>query len=235
VPAYNEELLLARTLRELTKAMMVFSRAGWESELIVCDNNSNDRTAEVARAGGAEVVFEPINQIARARNTGADAASGDWLVFMDADSLPTPALFEEVVEQIRDGRYLGGGCTVQLDAHYRLAECFLKFWNWLSMRFQLMAGSFIFCDAQAFRKLGGFDEKLFATEEIDLSRRLKRFARTMDKRIIILHQHPLLTSARKFELYARWEVIWFLTRTIVTFGRTLRRRESCQPWYDGRR
>jgi glycosyltransferase involved in cell wall biosynthesis len=39
--------------------------------VIVVDNNSTDATAELARRGGARVVFEPVNQIARARNAGA--------------------------------------------------------------------------------------------------------------------------------------------------------------------
>ena len=101
VPAYNEERLISKTLGQLRRAMMAFSQAGWDSELIVCDNNSTDRTAELARECRATVVFEPINQIARARNSGAAAASGDWYVFVDADSEPSAALFADVVEQIQ--------------------------------------------------------------------------------------------------------------------------------------
>jgi len=235
VPAYNEERLIGDTLRELQQATTAFSRVGWESELIVCDNNSSDRTAELARAEGARVVFEPFNQIARARNSGAAAASGDWLVFVDADSRPNVALFEEVAEQIQTGSCLGGGCTVKLDEYYSFPSKFVHFWNWLSRRFRLMAGSFIFCEAAAFRQVGGFSHELFASEEIDLSQKLKRLARKSGRKIVILHRHPLLTSARKFRLYTPSEYLWFLGRTVLTAGGTLKRRESCHPWYDGRR
>ena len=88
VPAFNEEKLIGETLRKIQAAMPAFARAGWETQLVVCDNNSTDRTAELARAAGALLVFEPINQIARARNRGAAAATGDWLIFVDADSHP---------------------------------------------------------------------------------------------------------------------------------------------------
>ena len=71
IPAYNEEKLLPRTLQSVQAAAGAFTAAGWTFELIVCDNNSTDGTALLARAGGARVVFEPLNQIARARNTGA--------------------------------------------------------------------------------------------------------------------------------------------------------------------
>ena len=54
----------------------------------------------MAAATGATVVFEPVNQIARARNTGAAAATGDWLIFVDADSRPSAELFADVQEAI---------------------------------------------------------------------------------------------------------------------------------------
>ncbi len=235
VPAYNEERLIGQTLGALRKAMIAFAEAAWESELIVCDNNSTDQTAALARASGAEVVFEPINQIARARNSGAAAASGNWLVFVDADSEPSTALFAEVVEQIRTGRCLAGGCTVQLEGEYPVASRFIALWNWLSRRFRLLAGSFIFCEAGAFRQVGGFNQELFASEELDLSKRLKRLARRTGKRIVILHQNPLQTSGRKVRLYSAGELVWFVAKTVLTLGGTLKRRESCQTWYDGRR
>ena len=77
-------------------------------ELIVCDNNSTDRTAAIAAAAGAIVVFEPINQISRARNTGAARATGDWLLFVDADSFPTRELFADVVAAISSGACMAG-------------------------------------------------------------------------------------------------------------------------------
>jgi glycosyltransferase involved in cell wall biosynthesis len=83
VPAFNEEKLLAATLRHIRAGLHGFDQNGWATELVVCDNNSTDRTARVARSAGARVVFEPVNQISRARNAGAAAAVGDWLLFVD--------------------------------------------------------------------------------------------------------------------------------------------------------
>ena len=79
IPAFNEERLLGQSLASIALARQAFARHGWESELIVCDNNSKDRTGEIAAQAGARVVFEPVNQIARARNSGAAAATG-WLI-----------------------------------------------------------------------------------------------------------------------------------------------------------
>jgi glycosyltransferase involved in cell wall biosynthesis len=235
VPAFNEERLLAGSLAAIREAMRVFEEAGWQSELIVCDNNSSDRTAEIARAGGATLVFEPVNQIARARNTGAAQASGDWLVFVDADSQPSTGLFSEVLEQILAGRCLAGGATVTFETSDPLIRLWIVFWNALSRAARWAAGSFIFCDAQAFREVGGFSQELYAGEEIDLFRRLKRLARRGGRRIVILHRHPLRTSGRKALLYTKRELFVFMLKTLVFAGRTLRDRKACYAWYDGRR
>ena len=235
IPAYNEERLISQTLKKVRDAMEAFSHAGWTSELIVCNNNSTDRTAELAALNGAIVVFEPINQIARARNSGAAVASGEWLIFIDADSQPSIGLFKEVIEQIESKQCLAGGSTIKFDKADRKTTQLTKGWNWASKRFGLLAGSFIFCDTAAFREVGGFNNELFASEELDLSRRFKRLARKKKKKVVILHRNPLVTSSRKLHLYTPWEILWFMARTAATGGRTLKKRESCHVWYDGRR
>ena len=225
VPAFNEEKLLGATLTAIHEAT-----AGLDAELIVCDNNSTDRTAEIARQGGAKVVFEPINQISRARNAGAAAASGDWLVFVDADSLPDRALFADLAEAIASGRYVGGGATVRFDDADSLSNGAVAAWNLISRTMLWAAGSFVFCRTAAFREIGGFSTELYASEEIDFSRRLKRLGR-----LTILHRHPLRTSGRKVRLYSKREYFRLLARIVLSGGRALKRREDCFAWYDGRR
>jgi len=234
VPAYNEERLLPATLASIRTAARAFEGA-WQWELIVCDNNSTDRTAEIARTAGAQVVFEPHNQISRARNRGASAASGDWIVFVDADSNPSRALFEDLREALESGLVLAGGSTVAADRaalSFRLA---LGFWNAVSRSLHWAAGAFVYCEAFAFRSTGGFSEELYATEELDFSRRLKRLAREQGKEFRILHRHPLLTSARKMQLYGWRQLAQVFGRFLLHPRRMLRSAKDCSPWYDGRR
>jgi glycosyltransferase involved in cell wall biosynthesis len=226
VPAFNEEKLLGGALQAIRQAMTVFP----DAELIVCDNNSTDRTAEIAREAGARVVFEPVNQISRARNTGARAATGDWLVFVDADSYPSPALMRDLKAAVESRRCIGGGATVAYDTAPLDVRLAIRAWNAVSRMARWMAGSFVFVRADAFRAAGGFSEELYASEEIDLSRRLKRAGP-----LVILHRHPLRTSSRKLDLYSRAELRRMVWRTLLTAGRTLRRKEDCAVWYDGRR
>ena len=235
VPAFNEERLLAGSLAAIRAAMRAFDAAGWASELIVCDNNSTDRTAEIARAAGAQVVFEPVNQIARARNTGAAQASGEWLVFVDADSYPSLALFGDALLCMQSGTCLAGGALVAFDTGDRVIRAWIAVWNALSRTMRWAAGSFIFCEAAAFREIGGFSTELYAGEEIDFSRRLKRLARREGRSFVILYRHPLRTSGRKAQLYTKGEYFRFMLKTLLLGGRTLRDREACYSWYDGRR
>ena len=95
VPAYNEERWLPETLTVLKRAMAAVDRP---AEIVVVDNNSTDETARVAMAHGARVVFEAHNQISRARNTGARAATGAYLIFLDADTLVEAALIGKALE-----------------------------------------------------------------------------------------------------------------------------------------
>jgi glycosyltransferase involved in cell wall biosynthesis len=235
VPAFNEEKLLAATLRSIRAAAEAFHKRGWNTEIIVCDNNSTDRTAEVARSEGAQVVFEPINQISRARNAGAAAATGDWLVFVDADSHPSPELFADTADAMTSGRFIGGGVTVKLDEVSLSLSFFTGLWNAISRIRKWCAGSFIFCEAKAFREIGGFSAELFASEELDLSKRLNAFAKTRGQRLVILHRHPLVTSARKMRLYKHRDYLRLLWRMFLTQGRAVKQREACYIWYDGRR
>lgn len=235
IPAFNEERLLGESLSRINAARAAFSETGIQSELIVCDNNSTDRTTEIARTAGAIVVFEPVNQIGRARNTGATAATGEWLLFVDADTHPSAELFAEVAEHIRLGKVLAGGCVIRLQGDHRAAAFITSVWNWVSKKRRLVAGSFIFVETAAFRKIGGFNTDFFAGEELDLAKRLHALAREVGREIVVLHRHPVLTSDRKVRLYSGWEHLRFMVRAALRPKAVMKDKAACHAWYDGRR
>lgn len=237
IPAFNEEKLLASSLQSLKAAAdRAFTSANIPWEWIVCDNNSTDRTAEIAREAGARVVFEPVNQIGRARNTGAAAASGEWLLFIDADSRPSGDLLADVVALTRRPDVLLAGSTIALDDGSLPFRMTCGLWNLMSRLRRLVAGSFILVRTAAFREVGGFDLKFFAGEELDLAVRLqKQVGRRDRQKTVILHRHPLVTSARKLRLYRKGEMARFLLKSILRPMKTTASRDDCAMWYDGRR
>ena len=137
------------------------------------------------------------------------------------------------MEHMRDPDVLAGGCLVRQDVESLAADAITALWNHISRTLKWVAGSFIFCRAAAFRELGGFSAELFAAEELDLSRRLKKLARQRGQRMVIITEHRLLTSGRKVRLYSKREQVSLLLRSLFLPFLTLRRRQAF--WYDGRR
>ena len=86
IPAYNEADNIDRTVRSVVEHIPAERLA----EVIVCDHGSSDATAEIARRAGASVHVWEDGTIAAQRNRGAARATGEILVFLDADTALTP-------------------------------------------------------------------------------------------------------------------------------------------------
>lgn len=111
IPAHNEEAYLPVTLASMHRAMSEL--ATHRGEIVVTDNDSTDRTSEVATDGGARVVFEEHRQIARARNAGGYFALGRYLIFLDADTCIDAALLRSTLAELDGGEVCGGGTLMQ--------------------------------------------------------------------------------------------------------------------------
>ena len=229
IPAYNEEALLPSVLERVRTSFAAIGFSGYE--IVVCDNHSTDRTGEVARAQGAKVVYEPHNQIARARNTAAKGAAGRWLIFLDADTLLSPELLRQTLDCFEGGKVCAGGAGLRFDLPKvgPFAAAMTWVWNYLSRTLGLAAGSYVFCYREAWEAVGGFDERVYAGEELFFSQRLKRWARAHGQRFRILTDHPVVTSARKVAWYGQWGLLWHCLRMIRPGA--VKSREACSLWY----
>ncbi len=230
IPAFNEEALLPRTLTHLQASLR---EAGIGARIVVTDNNSTDGTAEVAKRFGAEVVFEPINQIARARNAGAAQAGGEFLIFIDADTLVPSATLRQAVDALESGEVCAGGALVRGETPFTGFSVFLvAFWTWLSRTRQLAAGAFVFCRRDAFEAVGGFDESVYAGEEVWFALRLKEWGKERGMRFRLIEDPPIRTSSRKAVMFGSWQL--FFQFLIVLLPAATRFRRLCWVWYQGR-
>ena len=99
IPARNEEKLLARSLESLR------AQAGIDFELIVVDDDSSDRTAEIAQSFPGVLLISagplPENWTGKtnAMAAGARIARGRWLLFTDADTVHLPMSLARAVEE----------------------------------------------------------------------------------------------------------------------------------------
>lgn len=235
IPAFNEELLITHCLDSISKSMAANQKPGFTYEVIVTDNNSIDKTAELAKQAGAKVVFEPINQIGRARNAGAATATGDWLLFVDADSLLNPAMVTDILQMIETGKYVGCGSVMHMPGLPWWGTAAMQLWTTLSVAFHWASGALVVCRADAFRDVGGFNQELFAADEIDLSQLLKQWGRKRNLKFTILTRHPLVTSSRKVQLYSGREIVGQILSVLFNPKKTLQNKKKLPIWYDGRR
>src|SRR5262249_48316300 len=140
----------------------------------------------------------------------------------------------DVAKEIQAGNCIAGGVTIRMDEYHFFANWIVKLWNLSSRSLRLLAGSFIFCETATFKKIGGFSNDLFAAEELELSIRLKKTEKENGKKLVVLHRHPLVTSARKMKLYTIREHLRFVFAVALN-RRAFADRQAAHLWYDGRR
>jgi glycosyltransferase involved in cell wall biosynthesis len=226
VPAHNEELELPATLRAIRTAA---EAARVTFEIVVVDDASTDRTADIARENGARVTPVRLRQIAAVRNAGARAARGDIFFFVDADTHIASGHVSAALAALENG-CSGGSARVALDRAVPLwARLFLRAFSTVYFALNLGVGAFMFARRETFRAAGGFDEQYFAGEEAYLSLALKKLGRFK------ILREPVVTSARKIRMHpARFVLSQSL---FIFFGgrRALRKRHKLDLWYDGKR
>ncbi len=226
IPAYNEEKFLPRTLISAKEAL---ARVEYPGEIIVVDNNSTDKTPEIGRAHGVKVVFEKHNQISRARNAGAREASGNYFIFLDADTILSPDVLSAALSNLSSRNCCGGGCKIEIDRPLTFStQKLVNFWNGLSVKYSLAAGCFVYCLREGFEEIGGFSEKVYASEEIWFSKKLSAWGKKQNLEFKIITSFPIVTSGRKldkkYQLWGSFIAIFFFPFAIFF-------RRLCFPWY----
>ena len=199
IPALNESATLEASLMPL----QAWRAAG--HELILVDGGSSDNTAGLARSL-VDKVLDSAPGRARQMNLGAQAASGDILLFLHADTT-LPSRGYELILQALTPPCRWGRFDVRLTGHHWLLRVVERMMNWRSCLSGIATGDQgIFVEHVLFDRLGGFPD-LPLMEDIALSKHLKREA----GRPACVHT-PLITSSRRWEQYG-------IVRTILLMWR----------------
>jgi glycosyltransferase involved in cell wall biosynthesis len=226
VPAHNEQACIARTLQAIHQAAQTI---GQPYEIVVADDASTDTTAEIALQNNARVVRVNHRQIAATRNSGARAAQGERLFFVDADTIVNPRAIASALLHMDKGA-VGGGAPARFDAAAPLYAQLLVLWFGLFMRLAgLTGGAFMFCTRDAFHSTGGFDEQLFGAEDAAMSWALKR-----EGRFVVLWRY-VVTSGRRMR-GIRGLLMLATLIGMAFFPKMLRQRSRVKKiWYDSNR
>jgi glycosyltransferase involved in cell wall biosynthesis len=176
IPALNEEKYLPGLLQSLAEQTCT------DFEVVVVDGASQDKTVPGARSFGArlaalQVIVSPQRGVSRQRNLGAQAARGQWLVFVDADSRVSPHFIERIEQFIHDRQpefftiwTLPDGDTPR-DAILALIVNLYIEGSIVAQR-AIAPGAMIGVRHDLFDRLGGFDKSITFSEDFDLTQRL---------------------------------------------------------------
>jgi glycosyltransferase involved in cell wall biosynthesis len=167
IPALNEAAQLPGLLDSLN------AQTHPPNEIIVADAGSKDRTVELARERGAQVV--PGGMPGPGRNAGARAAQGDLFLFLDADVLPPPNFIESALDECERKDYAVATCPTEALSDdigdkiiVDITNLYLQIITPISPR---APGFCIFACREVHQAIGGFDETLKMSEDHDYVRR----------------------------------------------------------------
>ena len=227
VPAFNEQAYLGKTLDSILRSIEAEAA---KVELIVVDNASTDATPHIASSAGARVAFEPVHNVARARNRGAAASSGEVLVFIDADTLVPIGTFQRIREAMADPSCYGGAFDIRYDPKSALIRAYLAFWRMVGNALNMAQGAAQFCRRDAFIALGGYDERLFMGEDVDFHWRLRGHAKRHGGTVSRISDLRVSSSARRFDLWPAWKtLVWTNPLLVLLFQRQQR---VWRGWYE---
>jgi len=230
VPAYNEAAELGSCLQQIRAAIRhLEEQTGARAELIVVNNASTDATASIAREHGATVIAEPERNISRARNTGAAAASGEVLVFLDADTRVPDKLLARIAQVMADPLCAGGACDIDHRVRRTIVRAYLQLWRILGKLADMAQGAAQFCRREAFDALGGYDQTLFMGEDVDFYWRLRKMARKRGQRGCFLGDARVVPSPRRFDQWPLWRILLWTNPAVVLMFR--RRKSFWSGWY----
>jgi glycosyltransferase involved in cell wall biosynthesis len=189
IPTYQEEEYIKETLVHLARAKSVATSKGIESEILVVDSG-RDKTLKLARPITDKVFKFRERGVSKARNFGASKASGDILLFIDADVIVPADLLEEVVRTFKDKvivaafsrvqprRFRSHSLSASKRLFYLLDDIFVK--NCVKHKILLRfynRGDVLAVRRDSFFKTRGFNEKLATMEITELILKLSEVGR----------------------------------------------------------
>lgn len=172
IPALNEERFIGQCLAAV--ARLDYPRDRYE--VVVVDNGSSDRTRDIARDAGATVLEAPGVTISALRNRGARHAKGDVLAFLDADCVAAPGWLGAGIAVLRaTGAGVVGARYQHPQPPHWIEETWYSQVSDLNQKgpVKWLSGGNLIVTRGCFAKVGGFDELLTTSEDVDICNRVR--------------------------------------------------------------
>jgi glycosyltransferase involved in cell wall biosynthesis len=228
IPAYNEENYLPATLEKIKAGL---KDADFEAETIVVDNESTDRTRQIAESFDAKVFTETEHNIAKVRNTGAKNAKGDVLIFVDADTIIPNSVFQKIAAVMENEKCFGGAVAVDYEEFERKwMKYYLLGWRFWGTIFNMKQGAAQFCRKSVFEELKGYDETIYMGEDVMFYWRLSKLAKQRSGYLSFIENPKVITSARRFNRMSIWKTL-LLTHPLFILL-TSKKKKFWRDWYE---
>ena len=211
IPALNEENYIRHAIEGLS------AQTFRNFETIVVDGGSKDKTIKLAEKH-AKIIIQKKPGAAVARNSGAKAAKGKLLLFLDADTRPSPGLLETYRKVFKEDDVVAAtGPVLPLEkaratvaaGYFFVSMVFVKASILLSR--PCIVGSNFAVRKDSFMKAKGFNSKMITYEDWDLSLRLKKKGR-----IKFVDKAEVKTSVRRINA---WGVFGFFAFYVNNMAR----------------
>jgi glycosyltransferase involved in cell wall biosynthesis len=235
IPVFNEG---TTTLQLLTALSRQYIPHGTALEVVVVDNNSTDDSVAIIHKFRKEtslvpvvVVSEHIRHVCVARNRGARVATGNILVFLDADNTVGTDFIADVVRAVRDDEHHAGNFfTLPTRAERSDLFVFLMLEMIKILIVQKPFGK-SFCVREVFAAVGGFNEAVSVGTNLDFLSRVRKHLLDTGGSFTHLGTVSVYASLRRFkkEGYARVLFAWFsayLGFSRVPYSQTYKKRED---------
>ncbi|MCW8888662.1 MAG: glycosyltransferase [Gammaproteobacteria bacterium] len=216
IPAHNEEDYLARLLDTVDIARESYQGDSSAIEVIVVDNMSTDKTAEIARDRGCTVIEEPKRIIAAVRNRGASIARGEILLFTDADNWIDPNTFNAIDQSISSPKVVAGATGVHLERmSLGIAAAYMVMipMVWITG----MDTGVVFCRRADFEKIGGYNEARRFAEDVEFLWDLRKLGWKKGQRLVRLRSVKATTSTRKFDRFGDWHYVGLILVAMISW------------------
>jgi glycosyltransferase involved in cell wall biosynthesis len=225
IPAHNEEQYISKCLASIRAAA---ERVDLPVEIVVVLNRCSDGTRRIAERSGAFTVEENARNLARIRNAGVQASTGDVLATIDADSWMSRNMLQEILRLLATGKYVGGG--VRIKAERMSLGIFCSIMTFVPrIALQGLSAGLFWLKRKDFDAINGFSEELVSAEDVDFAARLKAYGAAGGLRFGTILRAYILTSCRKFDRFGDW----YLIRNPHVVDRLLsgRDREAADRFY----
>lgn len=212
VPAYNEENSIKKCLTSIFSQDFPIDNY----EVIVVNNNSTDKTAEIIKKYFPKVklISEKKQGVVFARIKGVESAKGKIITFTDADSIAQKYWLKNIVMAFKDPKVTAVGAIAKLGPETPLSKFAEPIINKLNLAFKIMSGFDLSFRKEAYNKVGGFSPKVNLAEDFYLSIKIKKTGK-----VVILKKNAILSSSRRYtqKEFFPYAAKYLLNVTSITF------------------